>query len=176
MSDCINLTPPNIGCDYKDGICVVQSSVQTLKNDMVVQNPYCNFYENNSYFTFKVMTLCDYSATPVLPKYIYIPICENIQIQCISIMEKIFSYDNFKSIPFDFIQPTEVPPPLGFIYLRIPVCYKYGKGVSAIYNICIIGRYAPIAQDILISTSSTNFISFNGPYLVPGTPLNSLPF
>lgn len=159
----------NLVCQEQDSISITQPAMQSIPDDTQVGNPYFNMDSNISYWTYKLISLCDVTQF-VIPLDIYIPIYSNVSQEMLTVDEEIISCGRFEEISFDFQSPNGVTPPLGFKYLHISFDNRFGRGNAVVFRLAILGNFPTAAESIYVNTNQS-LLEFDANFLVPSEPL-----
>lgn len=154
------------------GISVVQPTCQTLPDGRVVNNPSFDSVENKSYWTYKFLTDCA-PSTRAISNFV-IPICEILQINHISVEEKVDGCGEFVSVPFSLsiTDSNYGNAPAGFQWLKVETNDRFDKGLCVEYRLRLTGNYPVAVQPIQLKAHGSILIfDCNGHcFLVPQCP------
>lgn len=115
-----------------------QPTCQPLADGRVVDNPYYDMEGDTSYFTY---TFTRSVFGDLLIDGVFIPVCENITSEILSVDEQISICGRFEEVTPVFNSPLAPAPPAGFQYIYIPNGGRYGTGVYLTYRLMIPGDF-----------------------------------
>lgn len=115
-----------------------QPTCQPLTDGRVVDNPFYDTEADISYFTY-AFTRSAFQG--LLIDGVFIPVCENVTGQILSIDEQISICGRFEEVTPVFNSPLAPTPPAGFQYIYIPNDGRYGTGVYLTYRLSIPGDF-----------------------------------
>lgn len=166
MSDlCACIPTSNVICQQQSDIVLSMPTCQVVNGQGVRGNPYYDEEAQRSYWTYKILTLCNLFTNQV--EDIYIPIYENIEMNMLTVYEIIPACNGRSELTYDFTNPSGVTPPTGFKYVHIQTGQRYGTGACILYQLAIIGENIPSQQTLYVNTNSGLFI-FGAGFPVPG--------
>lgn len=163
MCDCIPAS--NITCGSDNEIGLAQPTCQELPDGTTNTNPYFDSPNNISYWTYKILNLCN-----IFGREIFIPIYSGIPIESITVDELILTCGRFEQIPFDIENPPGVTPPEDFQYLHISLGTRFTQANTGVYRLAIVGNYPATPQALYVIDVLGEVLEFNFDYLVPSEP------
>lgn len=166
MSDICSCIPTsNVVCQQQSDLVLSMPSCQVINGQGVKGNPYYDEEVQRSYWTYKIMTLCNLFPNQV--EDIYIPIYENIEMNMLTVYEIIPACNGRSELAYDFTNPIGIMPPVGFKYVHIETEQGYRTGACILYQLAIIGENIPSSQSLYVNTDNGLF-SFDAGFPVPG--------